>query len=153
MIRSNRRQPPTPRARGYSLIEVLLTLLIVGVGILGLSAANLAALRARGLSSLESTATQLASDMMERLRAQAPLARNGAFNRDLTAPLPASNSTNAATRELSAWLTQLQTRLPSGTAAIAVSPDGRAKVMLQWTADPSGTGTTKTASISLVSNL
>lgn len=153
MNRSNRRHPPPLRARGYSLIEVLLTLLIVAIGILGLSAANLAALRARGLSSLESTATQLASDMMERLRAQAPLARNGAFNRNFTAPLPARDSADAATRELNAWLAQLQTRLPSGMAAIAVSPDGHAQVMLQWTADPSGTGATKTASISLVSNL
>lgn len=153
MNRLNRRQPPLRKARGYSLIEVLLTLLIVGVGILGLSAANLAALRARGLSSLESTATQLASDMMERLRAQAPLARNGAFNRDFTAPLPAPNSADAATRELSAWLAQLQTKLPSGMAAIAVAPDGRAQVMLQWNATPSGTGASKTASIRLVSKL
>lgn len=153
MNRLKRRYLTRTKAKGYSLIEVLLTLLIVSVGILGLSAANLAALRARGLSSLESTATQLATDMMERLRAQAPLARHGAFNRELTTPAPAPNATDAATRELGAWLAQLQTRLPSGTAAIAVSPDGRAQVLLQWTATPAGSGASQVARVSLVSNL
>lgn len=153
MLPLNRRYPPFQKAMGYSLIEVLLTLLIVGVGILGLSAANLAALRARGLSSLESTATQLASDMMERMRAQAPLARLGAFNRDLTAPVPAPNACDATTLELCAWLAQLQTRLPSGMAAIAVSPEGRAQVLLQWTATPAGSGSSQLARVSLVSQL
>lgn len=153
MNRLNRRPLAPSKARGYSLIEVLLTLLIVGVGILGLSAANLAALRARGLLLLESTATQLASDMMERMRAQAPLARQGAFNRDLMAPAPAPDSTDMATRELGAWLAQLQTRLPSGMAAITVSPQGRAQVLLQWTVTPAGSGSSQVASVSLVSNL
>ena len=147
-----RHQSPA-KTKGYSLIEVLLTLLILGIGILGLSAANLVALRARGQSSLESSATQLASDIMERMRAQPKLAREGAFNRQLLSPVPVTTASNPATRELSAWLTQLQIRLPSGAAAIAVSPEGRAQVMLQWNAAPPSSGATKTASMSLASNL
>jgi len=58
-----------------------------------------------------------------------------------------------ATRELGAWLAQLQTRLPSGMAAITVSPQGRAQVLLQWTVTPAGSGSSQVASVSLVSNL
>jgi len=124
---------PVRPARGYSLIEILLTLLIVGIGILGMGAANVASLRARAQSSMESVATQQANAIVERLRAQTQLARGGAFNRTLLSPAPGTNTTSLAEREIGAWLEQLRQQLPSGTGAVEVAPDGRTLITVQWT--------------------
>ena len=131
----------------------MMTLLILGVGILGLSAANVLALRARAQSALESAATQHASEMIERMRARAHLARSGAYNRDLLTPAPESAAAGTVERDLETWLVQLGNRLPSGAAAITVTPDGRAQVTLQWSTPMANEGTRHTASVTLRSRL
>lgn len=143
----------TRAEHGFSLIEVLLSLLIIGLGILGLSAASVAALRVRVQSSLESVATQQASAIVERMRAQPMLARSGAYNRTLSSPPPTPDAANLADRELGVWLSQLQGQLPSGTASIQVLPDGRAQVTVQWTAPLATEASPSPASLSIRTRL
>lgn len=57
------------RARGFSLIEVLVSLFILAVGLLGMVALQNEALRYNHAAFLESQAQFLLSDMVERIRA------------------------------------------------------------------------------------
>ncbi len=139
--------------QGFSLIEVLLAMLIIGIGVLGLTAANVASLRVRSQSSLESVATQQASTIVERLRAQPLLARSGAYNRTLLSPAPNPDAADLADRELGAWLAQLQHQLPSGTAAIQVMPDGRVLVTVQWSTPFAAEASEQNASFSFRTRL
>ena len=54
---------------GVSLIEVLISLLILGVGILGAAALQLNALKYTDSSTLNTQASFIAYDMMDRIRA------------------------------------------------------------------------------------
>jgi type IV pilus assembly protein PilV len=56
---------------GYTLLEVLIAVVVLALGIMGGVALQLASLRARQQASLLSQATQLASAMAERMRANA----------------------------------------------------------------------------------
>jgi type IV pilus assembly protein PilV len=64
-----RRQVPRLTVRGVSLIEVLVSIVIASVGLLALAGVNSAALRYTKMSQYRATATQLAADMGERIRA------------------------------------------------------------------------------------
>ena len=65
-------------AGGFTLIEVLVAVLVLAVGILGASAAQLAALRTRHQSGLMSDGVQLASSLADSMRANLALFRAGA---------------------------------------------------------------------------
>ncbi|MES2300058.1 MAG: type IV pilus modification protein PilV [Pseudomonadota bacterium] len=58
-----------PCRRGYSLVEVLVALLVLGVGVLGACALQAAALRARADARLMDTGMQLAASLAEHMRA------------------------------------------------------------------------------------
>ncbi len=57
------------RARGFTLLEVLIAVVVLALGILGGVALQLASLRARHQAVLLSQATQLATGLAERMRA------------------------------------------------------------------------------------
>ena len=57
--------------RGFSLIEVLVAVFVLGIGVLGAAATQVTALRTRHESSLVSAAVQLATSLAERMQANA----------------------------------------------------------------------------------
>jgi len=66
--------PGLPRARGFSMLEVLMALAVLSVGLLGAAAMLLDSLRVHGSALHRLGATQLARDMADRIRAN-PRAR------------------------------------------------------------------------------
>jgi type IV pilus assembly protein PilV len=56
------------RQQGFSLIEVLISLVILGAGVMGASAMQLSALRAARHTSAQTSAVQMATDFGERMR-------------------------------------------------------------------------------------
>ncbi|MTV39345.1 type IV pilus modification protein PilV [Duganella radicis] len=57
------------RARGYTLLETLIAALVLALGIIGGVALQMASLRARHQALLLSQATQMATSLVERMRA------------------------------------------------------------------------------------
>ena len=62
--RANRR-----KSRGVSLLEVLISILLATIGLLALAGANVSAIRYSKMSQYRGTATMLAQDIAERMRA------------------------------------------------------------------------------------
>lgn len=76
----NRPQSTTTRpARGFSLIEVLIALLVLSFGLLGLAFLQAAGLRFNNDSYMRSQATLLAYDLVDRMRANPKAATEGAY--------------------------------------------------------------------------
>jgi len=114
------RMPTRPRAprRGVTLIEVLVTMVLLGVGLLGL-----AGLQARGVqvnqgSSYRAQAANLATDLADRLRADPVTAMNGGYNGAYT---KAAAPNSAVLPLVQDWLFQLGS-VPGGTATVATAP-------------------------------
>jgi type IV pilus assembly protein PilV len=121
---------PSARAAGFSLIEVLVSMCVVSLGILALAALTQSATRHDAMNGLRVTATLLASDIADRLRANVAGARLGARGYDQASaawPAPVAPPRAACTRarpcapadlaqaDLAAWTTRLRATLPSGS--------------------------------------
>ncbi len=85
------RFPAPMRARGFSLIEVLVATVVLSVGLLGLASLQVSGLRVGQSSFYRAQAAQLATDMADRLRA-----RRGPANWRLPTPRPAARRTPAS---------------------------------------------------------
>ena len=83
-----RRAHAIPRARrrqaGFSLVEVLVAMFVVAMGILALAGLLQASTRYSKMSELRSTATLLANDVADRIRANPVGGELGAGGYDLT---------------------------------------------------------------------
>jgi type IV pilus assembly protein PilV len=132
------------RARGFSLIEVLVATVVLSVGLLGLAALQVSGLRVGQSSFYRAQAAQFASDMADRARANPGQAATCTLA--ITAPTPTSPST-ACERDLASWRARLGT-LPGGTGAVAVQQNAvnnmdALTVTVRWD-DSRGGGTTTT---------
>ena len=123
-------------AKGTTLVEVLVAIVLLAVGLLGGSAMQLSALRARHESALLSQAVQQAASMAERMRAnssqwQAPDAGNpyigldyeaGPAEGDAAAPdclgAGSCNAVQLAQFDIAEWKQQLRTALPGARLRI-----------------------------------
>jgi len=72
-------RPCVTAARGFTLIEVLITLVIVAIGLLGLAGLQLTSMNSQLESYQRAQALMLVEDMANRIRANAEEARAGAY--------------------------------------------------------------------------
>ena len=146
---------PRVREAGFSLVEVLVAMIVVSMGILALAALLQAATRYSKMGELRATATLLASDIADRIRANPIGGEAGTGGYDFTdmdaasppVPLPAPCSSEApcgpselAQLDLADWSARLHATLPQGAARIRSHPGhppahGYVDVWVGW-ADP-----------------
>ena len=117
------------RQSGTTLLEVLITVVLVSVGLLGLAGLQLATVQNTNSAGERFEATTLAQDILERMRANRLQALNGDYNLDM-ADDPAGAGLVAT--DLDDWMAALET-LPQGDGAIAVAADGLVTIDIQWT--------------------
>jgi type IV pilus assembly protein PilV len=126
-------------ARGFTLVEVLVALVVMAVGMLGIAALYVEGLRAGRTAVYRSAAVTLASDMADRIRANptgnyvgaGPGDDNGCVNGGVDcAP------DELAADDWSRWLIDLASRLPTGARAeieqAAVAPATEVRITLYW---------------------
>ena len=111
MITSSFRQQ-----KGLSLIEVLISVFILAVGLLGLAAMQLQSLKYTQGSQWRSQANFLAYDIVERIRANRPSVADYVIAESDEAP---SSRDTMAGNDLFLWLDQLETTIPDGDGSVA----------------------------------
>jgi type IV pilus assembly protein PilV len=125
---AHRRRPATPvrvpprRLRGFSLIEVLVATLVLGVGLIGLAGLQATALRSNHTAYRYSQAALLAGGMLEQLRAQRSAAYAGAYD-------VAHGETPARTRQ---WKADLQARIQGDGSIDCTTTPGWCDVVITW---------------------
>lgn len=113
------------RPTGFSLIEVLVTLVILAFGLLGIAGLMVSGISNTASSEALSKASQLAGDMADRIRANPAAALSGA-SEYITAysdDAPANPAT-IAQADKKAWLDALAAQLPQGDGKITSSAGG-----------------------------
>jgi len=107
-----------PRQGGFSIIEVLVALLVLAIGLLGLAALQAQGLRFNHDAYVRSQATNLAYDIVDRMRAN----RDNAADYTVADPGLACDPTDASIdMDLSCWYESLDATLPGGNGLITAN--------------------------------
>ena len=153
----------TRQSAGFSLLEVLISIIILSFGLLGMVGLQAAALQGSRDARLQSVATTMARELTDMMRGNQAVANRsssdaltnpyiGRFSNPdgTTALAPAtksyclavggtcSSTTTSAQSQMTDWLTRLDAELPG--ARVEVCPDAApfdTKGVAQWTACPS----------------
>ncbi len=113
------------KAGGFTLLEVLIALLVLSIGLLGLAALQTVSLRACEMANQRTTSTLLATDIVERMRANPQGVSHGSYLNDAGAATgtPADcNAIDCNTAQLAAF------DLGQWQAAIARLPGGQGEI-------------------------
>lgn len=119
--------------QGMTLIEVLVTLLLVSVGLLGVAALQLATLKNNQEAYVRSQASVLAGDILDRIRANSNAFRADEYTTDWNAT--GSGTTTPAGRDLTAWQEAINATLPGGAddAAGKIERNGNiVTITIRW---------------------
>jgi type IV pilus assembly protein PilV len=114
------------QARGYTIIEVMVALLILSLGLLGIAGLHLVSLRNAHGSGMRDVATQLAYDMADRMRANLDGVKAGTYDFGSSPPAvvdcfqdTATCSANQiAALDLNAWDERIKGRLGASAAGV-----------------------------------
>lgn len=127
------------RQGGFSLIEVLVTMLILAFGLLGVAGLLVGGVSNAASSEAMAKANQLAADMADRIRAN-PTVALSATSQYLTnvttwgEALPASTNT-VALQDKKAWMEAVAAQLPQGQGRISNTVGGGARqvdIEVRW---------------------
>jgi type IV pilus assembly protein PilV len=147
LTRATRRLQSRIQVRGASLIEVLVSVVVATIGLLALAGVNASSVRYTKMSQYRGTATQLAADIGERMRANkagaASYALNSNFAAQATLPSAASPLCNSygttctaaqvAAYDLQTWQVVVRDQLPQGSAYIVYqNVQSAADVWVVW---------------------
>lgn len=111
------------RQSGFTLLEVLITLVILAVGLLGLAGLQATSLTNNHSAYQRSQATQLAYDIIDRMRANVVSINNYLADPALATVKGACTAGGCSTADMAEndlfeWNTALTSALPSSTGAI-----------------------------------
>ena len=154
------KQLPHRRARhsaGFSLVEVLISIVVLSFGMLGMVGLQAAALQANREARMQSTATNLARELAEKMRGNhevAVLTTNNPYLGDFAStPLaaatptfclsvgttPCTNQTAVANAEMTEWLSRVNADLPGARVVVCFDNNPfTAAGLPQWGCSVSG---------------
>lgn len=170
------RSAATPRSslarlrarRGFSLIEVLVTLLVVSIGLLGLARAQVASIQFSHSAHLRSQAVALLNDILDRMRSNETAAVGGHYvlalgasvaapGRDCGSPTEICSPAEMAAYDRWQWKADLAALLPGGDGAVQPAPGapepGSFVVTVRWRDDRTKEGNAQFEDLSLWTRL
>jgi len=145
------------KERGFTLIEVLVTVIILAIGLLGLAGLQLGGLRYSFSAYQRSQATIMANDIVDRMRANRNVATAGGYDIDIgddpndvdcTGVGANCSAASLANADLFEWKQSLADTLPAGDGAIA-NNGGTFTITIQWD-DTRGEEAAKTLAVDTV---
>ena len=114
---NGRPRTPVDTQRGVGMIEVLITVLVLSIGLLGLAALQGFSLQGNQVSYQRTQATNIAYEIIDDMRANRRDVRNGDYTGE------------------SYWLPRVQQLLPGATLQIQVDSDDHVQITIEWADD------------------
>jgi type IV pilus assembly protein PilV len=103
---------------GFTLLEVMIAVLVLGIGLLGLAHLQITTLKHNQSAEFRSKASVMAAGMLDRMRANQVAAQNGNYALAVDADPPADLN-SIANADIAEWMAQLAATLPQGRGAIS----------------------------------
>ena len=122
-----------PYMAGFSMIEVLVTMLVVSVGLLGIAGIIVTNLKNNQSSYARSQASILVNDMVDRMRANRGTAELPSAPYQLALSATPDASAGVPGADLAQWRAAVASAVPSGLGAVSFNvATGNVTVTVQW---------------------
>jgi len=116
---------------GFSMLEVLISIVILSIGALGAAGMQVSALKDTGSANNRFRAASLATAMADSLRADRSSAVKGGA--DFAASVTAGTCSNAAVQPVKRWQNQIACELPEGKGGVEIDTYWkRAVITVEW---------------------
>ena len=136
--------------RGVGMVEVLITALVLAIGLLGLSALQLTALKNNHSSMQRSIAVVQSYTIIEAIRANPESAKQELFNINLNGT-PGKDSFPATVHTM--WYEQLKQNLgPSATGSVSCQGN-KCTIIVQWDNSHASQGTEETTPTQVITEV
>lgn len=121
------------RQQGVTLIEVLITVVIIGIGLLGLAGLQTLSIKANRTALQRSYATLHAYSILDAMRVNRTAALNGDYDIDFDEDPPSGDELPIAGQDVKDWREEIDSTLPAGLGRIVVDKNTRkATIEIQW---------------------
>ena len=135
------RMAARPGQSGVGLIEVLIAVLVLSIAFLGIAALQAMSLSTNNSAMARSMATVASYSILDAMRADIVSAKNGSYNKTLTANACSSTVTTLADTQLAQWCNQLGRNLGAATTGtISCTGAGVCTVTIVFDDSRSGKG-------------
>jgi type IV pilus assembly protein PilV len=120
------------RQQGFSMLEVLITMVVISVGLLGIAGLIMTSFKNNHSAYSRGQATILANDIIDRMRANRTVAQAGApYLIALEAATPTAVA-SVGDRDIRQWRLAVADALKKGTGGITFNAAGNVIVTIQW---------------------
>ncbi|MFK7733240.1 MAG: type IV pilus modification protein PilV [Pseudomonadales bacterium] len=133
------RQCRAEKESGFTLIEILVSLIILAVGFLGMAALQSSSMQGTASTYFRTQADMLANDLSERIRANRTGSEAGAYAYGGGGATSAScgsadscNSASMAEADISEWSDWVENSLPSGDATVTELGQNFWAIQVMW---------------------
>lgn len=118
---------------GFTLVEVLITIVVLSVGVLGVAALQVTTMRASQSAYFRTQAASLAQQMVDTIRANRTAALDaGRYDAGFAQTLSCGPDSKLAVCDLATWKAALRNRLPRGRGKVSVSDAAVVTVCIRW---------------------
>lgn len=121
---------------GFSMFEVLISLLVIAIGLLGLGSMQMISMKATYNAGSRAQAIHYTYEMIERLRGDPARAVNQMYNTSFGQMPSVTNSTPtgeaSASNQVIGWKNELKNALPGAQGKVEVLGNGLATVTVRW---------------------
>ena len=129
------------RSAGFSLVEVLVSLCILSIALLGTAGLTAASMRSNNNAYYRSQATVLADDILDRMRANRTAARAGNYEIESDPVSIKAPVGSMADFDCTEWVNTLAETMPGGIGTVEIEGN-EATIVIRWGDDDSNTFTT-----------
>lgn len=123
---------PIPRQAGASLLEVLVSVLILAIGMLGIAALQSISLRNTQSASERTAAVIQTYAMLDMMRANRAAARAGQYNQGWRCEAPEDPSASRINGDWDRWISQLQQSMGSTACGRVTCGSVTCEVGVRW---------------------
>ncbi len=127
------------KVKGVSLIEVMVSLMILSVGLLGVAAMQVKALQNNMSAGERSMAVIQAYSILDAMRSNLTVARSGGYSYARSATCAAPSGTSQADKDVAQWIAAIHQDLGASACGNIDCLNGRCTVRIFWN-DSRGTG-------------
>lgn len=128
---------PIHRQAGTSMVEVLISLLVMAFGLLGAAALQLASIRASQHAAESSVATVQLYSILDTIRANADVGKIGEYDLPMSPGCPAPSGNSLALRDLAKWLADVKESLGASACGAVQCSGGGCTAYIQWSGNSS----------------